>query len=205
MDDNSDKWVPPTDAEVKVIQARRERSDKISKIMSEYLLKGYKMLGSVCDDCETVLLQDRQQKLYCVACSEVDTEHAKDNPARSGSAARRQIEESQFTGSTEESSSSPRQQRQSTNRERGGESSVSNSLTANNGPHARRNDESSGNRPKITDDSVTHALQVVQEKMIWTSKKLSKNTSLDGSLQLCQLLKACAETYVALKEAQQTK
>jgi len=37
---------------MKVIQARRERSDKISQLMGEYLLKGYKMLGIVCDICE---------------------------------------------------------------------------------------------------------------------------------------------------------
>jgi len=36
---------------MKIIQARRERSDRISKIMGDYLLKGYKMLGSCCDDC----------------------------------------------------------------------------------------------------------------------------------------------------------
>ena len=33
-------WKPPSDAEQKVLRARRERSDKISKRMAEYLLKG---------------------------------------------------------------------------------------------------------------------------------------------------------------------
>lgn len=36
---------------MKVIQARRERQDKISKLMGDYLLKGYKMLGECCDLC----------------------------------------------------------------------------------------------------------------------------------------------------------
>ena len=36
---------------MKIIQARRERSDKISKLMGDYLLKGYKMLGSTCPTC----------------------------------------------------------------------------------------------------------------------------------------------------------
>lgn len=40
---------------MKVIQARRDRNDKISKRMSEYLLKGYKMLGSSCNDCHVSL------------------------------------------------------------------------------------------------------------------------------------------------------
>ena len=40
-DDGSDlEWVPPTGAEQKVINARRERSDKISKLMGNYLLRG---------------------------------------------------------------------------------------------------------------------------------------------------------------------
>lgn len=45
------EWEPPSEAELKVIQARRERQDKISKLMSEYLLKGYRMLGECCDEC----------------------------------------------------------------------------------------------------------------------------------------------------------
>ena len=45
MEDNGENsldndWRPPTEAEQKVIMARRERSDKISKRMAEYLLKG---------------------------------------------------------------------------------------------------------------------------------------------------------------------
>lgn len=50
-DDEDFEWEPPTEAEMKVIQARRERQDKISKLMGEYLLKGYKMLGECCDLC----------------------------------------------------------------------------------------------------------------------------------------------------------
>lgn len=49
-DDDFD-WEPPSEAEMKVIQARRERQDKISKLMGDYLLKGYKMLGECCEQC----------------------------------------------------------------------------------------------------------------------------------------------------------
>ena len=45
------EWQPPSEAELKIIQARRERSDKISKLMGDYLLKGYKMLGITCTEC----------------------------------------------------------------------------------------------------------------------------------------------------------
>lgn len=74
------EWVPPSAAEMKVIQARRERSDKISQLMGEYLLKGYKMLGIVCDICETILLETTSGEKYCIACKELDEDAEKDNP-----------------------------------------------------------------------------------------------------------------------------
>merc|ERR1712083_1293484 len=69
-DDGADlEWVPPTEAEQKVINARRERSNKISKRMGDYLLKGYTMLATTCDTgCGTIELKDKQGKKYCVAC-----------------------------------------------------------------------------------------------------------------------------------------
>lgn len=54
------------------INRTRERSDKISALMGQYLLKGYRMLGSTCDVCGNVLLKYRDQQDYCVACQEVD-------------------------------------------------------------------------------------------------------------------------------------
>lgn len=51
LDDEDFEWEPPSEAEMKVIQARRERQDKISKLMGDYLLKGYKMLGDCCELC----------------------------------------------------------------------------------------------------------------------------------------------------------
>ena len=50
-DDNDYEWQPPSEAEMKIIQARRERSDKISKLMGDYMLKGWKMLGICCPEC----------------------------------------------------------------------------------------------------------------------------------------------------------
>ena len=88
------EWVPPTEAEQKVIAARRERSDKISKLMGEYMLKGYKMLATTCPKCGTIELEDKQSRIYCVACEEVDSEeNSKDNPAVNQRAARNQIAE----------------------------------------------------------------------------------------------------------------
>lgn len=40
---------------MKVLEAQRERQDKISKLMGSYLLKGYKMLGDCCQHCAVSL------------------------------------------------------------------------------------------------------------------------------------------------------
>ena len=40
-----------SDEEKHALELRRERSNKISKTMGEYLLKGYKMLGTSCNKC----------------------------------------------------------------------------------------------------------------------------------------------------------
>ncbi|XP_051903019.1 protein ZNRD2 [Hippocampus zosterae] len=87
------EWEPPTEAEMKVIQARRERQDQISKVMGDYLLKGYKMLAECCDVCGTILLQDRTHKNYCVSCQELDSDVDKDNPALNAQAALSQVRE----------------------------------------------------------------------------------------------------------------
>lgn len=76
-----DDWKPPTEEEMKLIEARRARSDQISKLMSSYLLKGYKMLGSECSICGTILLQDRSGVKHCIACEELQCDTEKDNPA----------------------------------------------------------------------------------------------------------------------------
>ena len=58
------EWKPPTEAEMKVLNARRERSDKISKLMGEYMLKGYKMMGHVCAECSV-----------SIGCTEASVRH----------------------------------------------------------------------------------------------------------------------------------
>lgn len=65
-----EEWHPPSEAELKVIEARREHQDKISKLMGHYLLKGYKMLGSTCPVCE-VRLQKWQNNYFVFSFSYV--------------------------------------------------------------------------------------------------------------------------------------
>jgi len=103
-----EEWTPPTEAELKVLAARRERSDKISKLMGDYMLKGFRMLATLCPLCECVELQDRQGAKYCVACQEVDChETSKDNPALSQQAAIGVRAEGAFSNSQSSSPSLP--------------------------------------------------------------------------------------------------
>ena len=104
MSDSEEDWTPPSEAQMKVIQAKRERSDKISKLMGDYLLKGYKMLATSCSVCSTVELQDRAGLKFCVACQEVDChETSKDDPALSREAAERVVEEEQYSSTGHDS------------------------------------------------------------------------------------------------------
>ena len=118
MENSDESWQPPSEGELKIMQARRERQDRISKVMGQYLLKGYKMLDAVCPICQvpartsainlglrsyfiliyfislfligqdsifvhsqTVLLRPKgSTEDYCVACSELDSDVAKDDP-----------------------------------------------------------------------------------------------------------------------------
>lgn len=99
-----DDWEPLSEADMKLLEARRERADQISKRMGDYLLKGYKMLAICCPVCDTILLQTRDGENYCVACSELNSDADKDNPALNPTAALSMARE--IERSTEASSAS---------------------------------------------------------------------------------------------------
>uniref|UniRef100_A0A8B9MID4 Uncharacterized protein n=1 Tax=Accipiter nisus TaxID=211598 RepID=A0A8B9MID4_9AVES len=50
--------------------------------MGQLLLRGYRMLGRCCPHCGTILLQDKQQQLYCVTCQELDCDGEGGGPGR---------------------------------------------------------------------------------------------------------------------------
>ncbi|PAA68733.1 hypothetical protein BOX15_Mlig033766g1, partial [Macrostomum lignano] len=102
------EWRPPTEAEQKVLKARRERSDKIAKRMGEYLLKGWKMLDHVCPDCGTILMEvSNGGGNYCIACRELESDVSKDDPAQSESAARVHAREAAAAAASVASSQAP--------------------------------------------------------------------------------------------------
>ncbi|XP_041808546.1 protein ZNRD2 [Chelmon rostratus] len=222
-DDEDFEWEPPTEAEMKVIQARRERQDKISKLMGNYLLKGYKMLGECCDVCGTILLQDKQQKNYCVSCQELDSDVDKDNPALNAQAALSQVRERQLAAQSPAPSQAPELN--------GGPSSSQASVSVPRPEHCEG--AAAGGRaalpppavpspstpaattalapPRPPVSSQSAALQtVLQEaeeavltKLRWATTQLQSSASLEASIQLCSLITSCASSLRSLKELSQ--
>ncbi|XP_069574996.1 protein ZNRD2 [Brachyistius frenatus] len=227
------EWEPPSEAEMKVIQARRERQDKISKLMGGYLLKGYKMLGDCCDVCGTILLQDRQQKHYCVSCQELDSDVDKDNPALNAQAALSQVRERQLAAQSlapsPSSSLSP-----SLSPELIGVPCNSQAIVSVPLPRPEHCEGAAAGgraplpppavpppptpapvaapapaRPSVCPQiaAIRPALQEAEEavlaKLRWATTQLESSPSLEASIQLCSLITSCANSLRSLKQLSQ--
>ncbi|XP_074467008.1 protein ZNRD2 isoform X2 [Sebastes fasciatus] len=210
---------------MKVIQARRERQDKISKLMGDYLLKGYRMLGECCDACGTILLQDKQQKNYCVSCQELDSDVDKDNPALNAQAALSQVRERQLAAQTAATAQAPELNV-------GPSTSQAGASVAQPRPEHCEGAAAGGRallpppavpapsapaptpvlaptRPPVAPQSaaIQPALQEAEEailvKLRWATNQLQSSTSLESSIQLCSLIASCANSLRSLKELSQ--
>ncbi|XP_054907483.1 protein ZNRD2 [Poeciliopsis prolifica] len=222
-DDEDFEWEPPTEAEMKVVQARRERQDKISKLMGDYLLKGYKMLGDCCEVCGTVLLQDRQQKNYCVSCQELDSDIDKDNPALNPQAALSQVRERQLAAlipaaspelnggpTTSQASMSVPQPRPEhcEGAAAGGRALLPPPVVMCPPPPASTT-TLAPIRPPVCPQNTTlrpvleEAEEAVLTKLRWATTQLQSSASLEGSIQLCSLINSCANSLRSLRELSQ--
>uniref|UniRef100_A0A3B4B347 Uncharacterized protein n=1 Tax=Periophthalmus magnuspinnatus TaxID=409849 RepID=A0A3B4B347_9GOBI len=202
--DDDFEWEPPSEADMKVIQARRERQDKISKLMGGYLLKGYKMLGDCCDACGTILLQDRQQKNYCVSCQELDSDIDKDNPALNAQAALSQVRERQLASQSPAPPQTP-------------EANSASSVPQPRPEHCEG--AAAGGRavlppapvPSVPNLSTPPSAPVlaptrpeaVLTKLRWATNQLQTSASLETSIQLCSLISSCANSLRTLRELSQ--
>ncbi|XP_040036770.2 protein ZNRD2 [Gasterosteus aculeatus] len=226
-DDKDFDWEPPTEAEMKVIQARRDRQDKISKLMGDYLLKGFRMLGECCDVCGTILLQDKQHKNYCVSCQELDSDVDKDNPALNAQAALSQVRERQLAAQSTAPSQAPELN--------GGPSSSSSQasvLVPLPRPEHCEGAAAGGRallpppaipspaplpptpalappRPPVVPQNpplqsmLQEAEEAVLIKLRWATNQLQSSASLESSIQLCSLITSCANSLRSLKELSQ--
>jgi len=201
------EWTPPTESELKVIQARRERSDKISKLMGSYLLKGYKMLNETCPRCTTIYLRDKQNQLFCVACAEVDADTEKDNPGSSAEAARRQVAESQFSSSPPPAPAGASAAPPITTSRPRAAPPIQTSRVLSSEPTGSVAAASSSaglvGSPIVSDNGATvgeidYAAINVRRKLVWASDQLELCSSVEGSEQLLLLIRNCLATLQAL-------
>ncbi|KAJ8348278.1 hypothetical protein SKAU_G00268670 [Synaphobranchus kaupii] len=224
-EDNDFEWEPPSEAEMKVIQARQERQDKISKLMGDYLLKGYKMLGECCEQCGTILLQDKQKKNYCVACQELVSDIDKDNPALNAQAALSQVRERQLaaqllplvngTPPSDPSLSVPGLPRPE--HCEGAASGLRRPLLVQPNPASSLPGPAPSlptTAPPIVQQSQSPAAlpghqsttfgaeEAVLQKMRWASQELQHAASVEASIQLCSLIRSCAESLRSLRDLQ---
>ncbi|XP_034955346.1 protein ZNRD2 isoform X2 [Zootoca vivipara] len=196
------EWQPPSEAELKVIQARQERQDKISKLMSDYLLKGYRMLGDSCEECGTILLQDKQKKLYCVACQELNSDVDKDNPALNAQAALSQVRERQLATNSDDATSPEYLSSLPTPR------------------HVPRPEHCEGAAAGLRASAIAPALpapvavpacppptsalaaaeEAILQKINWAVHELQQSTCVETSIQLCSLIRSCTESLKGIKE-----
>nr|XP_033812936.1 protein ZNRD2 [Geotrypetes seraphini] len=215
------EWEPPSEAEMKVIQARRERQDKISKLMGDYLLKGYRMLGECCQMCGNILLQDKKRKNYCVACQELDSDIDKDNPALNAQAALSQVRECQLASNAIEvvPISLPSRQQHIPRPEhcegaaaglRGSASSLAPSPAGVAATTAAATVASSPStsvstlervwRGQPMPQALVAAESAILQKIEWAARELHQTTSIELTVQLCSMIHTCTDSLQAIKE-----
>ncbi|TNN64262.1 Sjoegren syndrome/scleroderma autoantigen 1 [Liparis tanakae] len=228
-DKDFDEWEPPTEAEMKVIQARRDRQDKISKLMGDYLLKGYRMLADCCDVCGTIILQDKQQKYYCVSCQELDSDVDKDNPALNAQAALSQVRERQLAA---QSNAPPQAPPEAPELNGGPGTSQASVLVPLPRPEHCEGAAAGGRallpppalpppaapaptpvpapaRPPVIPQSpvlqpmLQEAEEAILIKLRWATNQLQSSASMESSIQLCSLITSCANSLRSLKELSQ--
>lgn len=192
-DDDFD-WVPPSEAEMKVIEAKRERQDKISKLMSQYLLKGYKMLASTCPTCMTIELKSKEGEIYCIACQEVDChETSKDNPVLNANAAR------SLLGEQSASLASPRPAPPVSSTVARLSQTIGNSVSIN--PTLNKTPEKEAAQGE-TASEAERSIEVVLIKLSAVRQKLavSSDDQIQQNTDMIRFIKEGAEALAALKK-----
>lgn len=206
--EDDDSWTPPSEAELKVIEAKRERNNKISMLMGQYLLKGYKMLATTCPVCDCVLLEDRNSSKYCIGCCEVDADTKKDNPAVNEEAARKAVEEIQHRQKQDKEESPFRTElfrlqnssKTTSNKASTASLSVATSTTDTHHTKAKINSESLSIHGVDFSEDVPRVMSVLKEKLVWASSQLQATTSVPEARSLAELISESCKAITALRD-----
>jgi uncharacterized Zn finger protein (UPF0148 family) len=203
VEESADEWKPPTKAESKVLEARRERQDKISKLLGEYLLKGYKMLGTTCLTCDTILMRTKQGADYCVTCNELESDGVKDNPALSSEAARCLVRENQhrlLESPPTNGITTPKRMR----REASSSSCGTVEQPTLGTPVVCTRSSASTALTSDYERVVSVAQSAVVDRLAWATNELRQSSSIEASTQLCTLISACAGALQSLNHCRNT-
>ncbi|KAM6995912.1 protein ZNRD2 [Passerculus sandwichensis] len=153
-------------------EAWRERLDRASRAMGALLLRGYRMLGSSCPECGTVLLQDKEQRLLCVSCQDPEQGHAAAAPPPGPPRPER------CEGAAAAFRGSPRA-----------------------APEPPGADPGAGTDPDgATGAAVAAARAALLQKLLWAARELPRSGSVEGSARLCRLVRDCALALRGLRD-----
>ncbi|XP_075581943.1 LOW QUALITY PROTEIN: protein ZNRD2 [Pelecanus crispus] len=139
--------------------------------MGQLLLRGYRMLGQCCGRCGTILLQDKQQQLHCVACQELDGDPSTGGSPRSPS------------------TPPPPPRQPAAPRPEHCEGAAMGLRGAPPDPPG----------PPEPPEAVGAARAAVLQKLGWAARELPRAVSVEASTQLCALVRACAEALGGLQ------
>ncbi|CUT98781.1 sjoegren syndrome:scleroderma autoantigen [Echinococcus multilocularis] len=171
-----DKLCAETQAEM---DKRRQRSDKISSLLGQYLLKGWRMLEDCCPVCDTILLMTKDGALYCVGCSEVDIQPSQ-------KVARHTIDTVKLSGKSTHSKTS-------SNDDPG--TSPSSRIPAAN----LAKSELSTNTSIETSTNLQSVESVLHNKIIDCSQQLIKTADLEEIRRLAVSIKALSEAFIVIR------
>ncbi|KAK7459691.1 hypothetical protein BaRGS_00038963 [Batillaria attramentaria] len=206
MDVEDFEWEPPSEAQMKLVQARRERSDRVAKLMGDYLLKGYKMLGITCPSCDTILLQDRQGANYCIAFT---------NQAAALAQARelQHVSSPRETSMVDSSTSHPLRGLNPVVQGLGpGLTSgceISSSSTTDRGDFHTAGQLNNTTKVVVGGggagcNNCQRYVDQLVARLEWALQELTTSQTVEYSTQLCQLIKSCADAVSSVKSAFQS-
>ncbi|XP_064402858.1 protein ZNRD2-like [Halichondria panicea] len=108
-------WHPPTltEAEKTALQVKQKQREQLSSAMGQYLLKGYRMLGSNCAICGNILLRaPRSECDFCISCEEL--KHEQSDSSGQQFPPQEDVEVPKTTESTSTNQATPATQQQQT-------------------------------------------------------------------------------------------
>uniref|UniRef100_A0A8U7NGY6 Zinc ribbon domain containing 2 n=1 Tax=Corvus moneduloides TaxID=1196302 RepID=A0A8U7NGY6_CORMO len=170
-------------------EARRERQDRASRAMGGLLLRGYRMLGSACPRCGTILLQDKEQRLLCVTCQDPEGDLGRGLRIWGGEGPLPSHSPPLLSPPPPPAAPPPPAPRP----EHCEGAAAAFRGAAPGPPEPPEPPESPGG------GAVGAARAALLQKLLWAAQELPRTASLEASAQLCGLVRACADALGGLQ------